>query len=446
MSTERGVARRVLVADDVESMVLLMKRVLESEGHVVETASDGLECLEKTASFRPELVVLDIMMPKLHGLDVLKRIKSDPTMRDTGVIICTAKSYKPDEDLAMAEGAFAIIEKPFRPEALAAKAREFFSGTARRPDAGAIPAAAAEARPYKPALSESRAKVRLWGTRGSIPVSGKRYSRYGGNTSCLSIERGADMVIIDAGSGIRDLGIELAKRGPARIHLFIGHTHWDHIQGFPFFIPAYIPGFEIVVYGASGFGKDLESVFRGQLDSDYFPVQMEDMRAALEFRQLDDGPVTIGSMKLRWEFTHHPGATLCYKVETGGKTICYMTDNEFLKGYLGHPFEAEADEELIAPYGKIIEFVAGSDLLLAEAQYTNEEYRSKIGWGHSSVSNACLLAKLGRIRDWVVVHHDPQHDDDFVEEKLGLIKQVARELGLDCGIRGGFDGMIEYLD
>ncbi len=446
MSSHSSPPRRVLVADDVESMALLMKRVLEREGYSVETAADGKDCLEKTASFGPELVIVDIMMPRLHGLDVLKRIKADPALSTTGVIVCTAKSYKPDEELALAEGAFAVIEKPFRPELLAARAREFFSGMRAGATEGALPSAGAGSGLYSPSFDENRAKIRLWGTRGSIPVSGSRYARYGGNTSCMSVERGKDMVIIDAGSGIRDLGIEVAKRGPARIHLFIGHTHWDHIQGFPFFLPAYIPGFEIFVYGASGFGKDLESVFHGQLDSDYFPVQMEDMRAGLEFRRLEENPVTIGDMKVSWEFTHHPGATLCYKVETGGKSACYMTDNEFLKGYLGDPRAAETDAELLAPYRKIMDFVADSDILIAEAQYTNEEYRTKIGWGHSSVSSACLLAKLGRIRDWVVVHHDPQHDDFFVEEKLGLMKQVCRHLGFACEIRGGFDGMVEYLD
>lgn len=445
MIDQDGRARRVLVADDVESMVLLMKRVLEAEGYSVRTASDGQGCLEETASFRPDLVILDIMMPKVHGLDVLKRIKSDPASAGTGVIVCTAKSFKPDEDQALAEGAFAVIEKPFRPEALAAKAREFFEGAAA-PAAteGSDPASTAGA--YLPRPDESRARIRLWGTRGSIPVSGSRYSRYGGNTSCLSVERGEDLVIIDAGTGIRDLGIELAARGPARIHLFIGHTHWDHIQGFPFFIPAYIPGFEIVLYGASGFGKDLESVFRGQLDSDYFPVQMADMRAKLEFRLLGESPVKVGGMRVHWEFTHHPGATLAYKVESGGASVCYMTDNEFLKGYRGHPSRAEADDELKAPYKKIIDFVTGADLLIAEAQYTNEEYGSKIGWGHSSVSNACLLAKLGRIRDWIVVHHDPQHDDEILERKLGVLKAVAREIGFRGVIRGGFDGMTEFLD
>jgi CheY-like chemotaxis protein len=446
MPSVSGRKRRVLVAEDVESIALLVKRILEKEDFEVEIAADGMECLEKTATFKPELVIMDIMMPKIHGLDALRRIKTDPATARIGVIVCTAKGYKPDMEQALADGAFAIIEKPFKSSELAARAREFFYGLPGGLERGAASASAADVPPYSPPLNESRATVRLWGTRGSIPVSGSRYARYGGNTSCASFERGKDAIIIDAGSGIRDLGLELAKKGPSKIHIFIGHTHWDHIQGFPFFVPAFIPGFEIVIYGASGFGKDLESVFRGQLDRDYFPVQLEDMRAKMEFRQLSENPVAIGDMEIRWEFTHHPGSTLGFRIETGGASICYITDNEFLKGYLGSPRAAENRVDLKEPCLKVIEFASGADLLIAEAQYTNEEYRTKIGWGHSSVSTACLLAKLGRIRDWIVVHHDPQHDDGAVEEKLGQIRRVARDIGFEGLIRGGFDGMVEYVD
>ena len=446
MALEAYRPKRILVAEDVESIALVMHKILEREGYLTEIVSDGQECLDKVASFHPDLVVMDIMMPMIHGLDVLKRLKQNPSTAGIGVIICTAKSYKPDEDQAIADGAFAVIEKPFKPAYLAEKVRDFFAGVP-----GSIPTAVAWAPHvpspvYEPSVNKGQVIIRLWGTRGSIPVSGSRYSRHGGNTSCISIERGDDAIIIDAGSGIRDLGFELARKGPRRIHLFIGHTHWDHIQGFPFFVPAFIPGFEIVVYGASGFGKDLESVFRGQLDRDYFPVQLSDMSAKLEFRKLEGDSLQIGAMKVRWEYMQHPGATLGFRVETGGKSVSYITDNEFLMGYLRNPRAAESDEGQLAPYRKVVDFISGSDLLVAEAQYTNAEYPSKVGWGHCSASNACLLAKLGGITDWIVVHHDPQHDDAFVEEKTQTIRRIARELNHEILIRSGFDGMTEYLD
>jgi CheY-like chemotaxis protein len=446
MPIEGSGPKRVLVAEDVESIALLMRRVIEKEGFEVDNAFDGQECLDKVRSFAPDLVIMDIMMPKVHGLDALKRLKADPATSAIGVIICTAKAYKPDEDQALADGAFAIIEKPFKPADLVAKVGEYFQGLASDTPKSAADFITKANLEYSPPPESGRATIRLWGTRGSIPVSGSRYARHGGNTSCVSIERGDDLVIIDAGSGIRDLGLELARRGPRRIHLFIGHTHWDHIQGFPFFVPAFIPGFEIVVYGASGFGKDLESVFKGQLDRDYFPIQLEDMRAKLEFKKLSENPAVIGGMRVHWEFMQHPGATLGFKVETAGSSFCYITDDEFLQGYLGHPLLAENDENLLAPYRKIIDFVTGTDLLIAEAQYTNEEYLTKIGWGHSSVSNACLLAKIAKIENWIVVHHDPQHDDSFVENKANILRRIARDIGYTGLIRSGYDGMTEYLD
>ena len=163
--------------------------------------------------------------------------------------------------------------------------------------------------------------------------------RHGGDTSCVEVGQGAESLIIDAGSGIRELGVKLARGGPRRVHLFITHTHWDHIQGFPFFAPLFIPGFEVVVYGASGFGKDLESIFRGQVDRDYFPVQFEDMRAKIDFVVLSPEPVQVGGLSVTWEYTQHPQATIGYKVEVGGRKVAYASDDEFLIGYHGSPLE-----------------------------------------------------------------------------------------------------------
>jgi phosphoribosyl 1,2-cyclic phosphodiesterase len=131
---------------------------------------------------------------------------------------------------------------------------------------------------YRPTLDTSRTHFTLWGARGSTPTVGGRFHRHGGNTSCMSITRDDEAFIFDAGSGIRDLGLELLEGKVRKIHLFITHPHWDHIQGFPFFRPAFVPEFDITVYGSRGFGKDIESLFRGQLDSDYLPVQFEDMK------------------------------------------------------------------------------------------------------------------------------------------------------------------------
>ncbi|MFH0811735.1 MAG: response regulator [Pseudomonadota bacterium] len=437
---------RILVADDVEAMLKLMSHILTNNGFEVETASDGEECLNKIETFQPDLIILDIMMPKLHGIDALKKIKTVFASHNVGVIICTAKDYKPDQDLVKELGAFDIIIKPFNHKEFLNKVRNYFSISGEIVPQKDDKTDTVSVEPYIPQIDSSDGLLRLWGTRGSMPIGGLRYARHGGNTSCVSIEKDEDIIIFDAGTGIRELGLSLLSQQKRKnIHLFITHTHWDHIQGFPFFAPAYIPSNEIVVYAASGFGKDLKSIFRGQLDRDYFPVQLEDMRATIEFKHLVESPVVINNKKIFWEYTNHPGATIGYKIDIADKIIGYISDNEFLKGYLGNPETLKRDDRLLAPHIKLIEFISDIDILLGEAQYTNEEYKSKIGWGHSSLTNACILAKLAGVKRWIIVHHDPMHDDEFLQKKLCLTKQIFKNLNYIINVTHGFDDMMEYL-
>ncbi len=431
----------MLVADDIASMRSLMARLLRTRGFDVQVAADGEECLRLAGSYRPHLMILDIMMPKVHGVEVLRRVKADPGTAGIGVIVCTAKAYKQDHDQVRALGAFNVLVKPFEPSAFIEIVDRFFSGDER--GAGAAASAGTAPATFIPNPPPGPS-VRLWGTRGSIPVSGVRTVRHGGNTSCIEIRCGEEIIICDAGSGIRELGVLLARGRPRRLDIFITHTHWDHIQGFPFFAPAYIPGFELHVYGARGFRKDLRSVFSGQLDSDYFPVQFEDMRASIAFHVLDEPSLRLGGFDISWEFTHHPAATLAYKFGFGRRNLAYVSDNEFLHGYLGPPQDLQLSNEVVAPQRPLVDFLDGVDLLIAEAQYTNEEYHSKIGWGHSSVSNACVLAQLANVRRWIVTHHDPLHDDEFLDQKLNITKEIARVIGHVMEVRHGYDGLVEY--
>jgi phosphoribosyl 1,2-cyclic phosphodiesterase len=298
---------------------------------------------------------------------------------------------------------------------------------------------------YAPTLEATRARIVLWGTRGSIPVSGPRYVRYGGNTSCMEYACGDNHLVFDAGSGIRELAFSLLSGGPRHLHLFITHTHWDHIQGFPFFTPIYIPGYEITVYGERGFGKNHEALLSGQLDRDYFPIQREDLRAKLNFRFLDDEPIFIGDIKVTREFTHHPGATVAFKIEHQNQSIAYVPDNEFLHGYMGPPQAIGRNHELVIPQEPMVNFLTGVDLMLHEAQYLAPEYAKKIGWGHSNLANACVLAKLAAVKKWIVMHHDPAHDDTFLDNKLNLTRQILKEIDCPVEVLHGHDGMVEYL-
>ena len=438
--------RRVLVADDDPSISRLMCHLLEANGYEVRLAEDGEACLEEAKAFHPDLVLLDVMMRKMHGFDVLKKIKADPKTKRIGVIICTSKGYKADHEQARTLGAFEVIIKPFQKDRFLEIIAGFFTHGSDEGQAFRLEAETAGSGDiYLPHISPDADYLRLWGTRGSTPVSGQKYIRHGGNTSCMQLHSGGEIIIIDAGTGIRDLGVWLMGQKFRRLHLLVTHTHWDHIQGFPFFTPSYVPGFNLVIYGLSGFGKDLKSIFQGQLDRDYFPVQMEDMKANLEFRHLDDKPIEIGDFKITWEFTHHPGATVGFKIQLKDKIIGYVSDNEFLRGYIGPPHALTIDSDEMVPYRKLVKFMTGMDVLVGEAQYTNDEYKNKIGWGHSSLSNAGLLMSLAGIKKWIPTHHDPLHDDEYLQNKLNLTKKILHDLNHPMEVRHAFDGLVEYL-
>ena len=438
--------KRILVAEEVEVISCKMRAALEAVGYAVEAAADGAECLEKIRSTRPDLVLLDVMMAKVHGIDVMRRVRADSLLQHTGFIVATAKRFKTEFDHVDELGAYAVITKPCQMDELVGTVDSYFASNAfeNRP-ARLTVKESFTGHPFKLDVDGVRGTMTLWGTRGSTPTPGARYLRHGGHTSCMQFQHGEDVLIFDAGSGIRELGLELMKSGPRHIHLFITHTHWDHIQGFPFFVPAYVPGFRIDIYGAEGFGKNLNALFHGQLDRDYFPAQIEDMKAELNFKTLGPEPVAINGAEITWEYSHHPGATVGYKLAVEGTSIAWFPDNEFVQGYIGPPEELTRDHEIVMSHNPVIEFVTGVDILIHEAQYKLDEYRSKIGWGHSSVSNACLLMKLAGIRRWIVTHHDPLHDDLILDGKLKTTKLLLKNLGHEMEVSHGYDGMTEYL-
>ena len=435
---------RILIGEDLAEIAFLMSQALQQAGYAVMIAADGEECLRLARETLPDLISLDIMMPKMHGFDVLRALRADLQTREIGVIMCSGKDFKTDRDQSEQLGAIDYLTKPISTAVFVARVETFFGRRAATIAPMISAAKQASAEGFSCTLDVSRPHIELWGTRGSTPTVGGRFQRHGGNTSCMSLTVGDEVIIFDAGSGIRDLGVRLAAAKPRKLHLFITHPHWDHIQGFPFFAPAYIPGFEITVYGAKGFGKDLESIFRGQLDRDYFPVQLDDMKSTLQFRHLTEEVVEIGGARITSVFAQHPGATVGYKVEVGRRKIAWLPDNEFLQGYTGPPTLVH-EHPLVLTYARMIAFLSDVDLLIHEAQYLPEEYARKIGWGHSSVANACLLMKLAAVRRWVVTHHDPMHDDGFLETKLNLTRQILESMGHTMQVSHGYDGLTEYL-
>ena len=282
-------------------------------------------------------------------------------------------------------------------------------------------------------------RVTFWGTRGSIATPGKDTLIYGGNTSCVEVRCGTDIFVFDAGTGIRPLGLALMKEfgeQPLTIHLFLSHTHWDHIQGYPFFLPAYLPTTTVHLYGSTGQGRPLEKVIRGQMDADYFPVALGDMNSALHVHEFKGKPFEIGAASVACMYLNHPGMTLGYRVSCGGKTVVYATDNEPYQQTLPHiGLRAEAGRDFGRRLdAEFIQFIDAADLYIGEAQYTDDEYPSRIGWGHSSITATVEAALEAKVRALAFFHHDPLHDDPMVAEMAETAARLIEERGstLNC--------------
>jgi phosphoribosyl 1,2-cyclic phosphodiesterase len=262
--------------------------------------------------------------------------------------------------------------------------------------------------------------VRFWGTRGSIPAPGPGTIKYGGNTACVEVRCGKELIILDAGSGIRDLGTELLKEMPVKATILFSHVHWDHIQGIPFFQPAYRSGNEFKLYGSKDWDMKLEHTLRYQMQGPSFPITLEQVNtfgAKMEYIDIDAGIVfevgssshiTVRSVELR-----HPNRAFGFRIEYGGKSLVYATDTE----------------NLPKPEKSLIELAYGADLIIHDAQYTSAEYyglngSSKRTWGHSTPRAAADLALIANVKKLALFHHDPYHNDAMIDQMLQVASAI----------------------
>ncbi len=281
-------------------------------------------------------------------------------------------------------------------------------------------------------------QIRFWGVRGSIPCPGPQTMKYGGNTICIEIRfpEVNRLIIIDAGSGLRDLGNHMMTRdlpnGPIKTSIYLSHTHWDHIMGFPFFTPIYIPGTEISVNGPVSFEEDtLEKVVGGQLTYRYFPVRQTDLGAKIEYHQLKEGEFDLGDgIKLITKYLNHPILCLGYRFEYRGKVFCTTYDTEpFYNVFITDPDDPSYDQ-IMAEEGDLVaaeqnmaveNFIRGADLLVQDAQYTQKEYNlDKAGWGHSPIEFTIAQAKRAKVKSMALFHHDPMRTD----KQLDILSQT----------------------
>ena len=266
--------------------------------------------------------------------------------------------------------------------------------------------------------SKSQVLVTFWGTRGSISTPGRLTEKYGGNTPCISVHYLDKFLIFDAGTGIRNLGLKLIEESDKsgnRISydIFLSHTHWDHIQGLPFFEPAYCKNTKLNIYGSPGKGNFLTSILKGQMDYEYFPVKMSEVGADINIYGLSGKAINLSSGTVDWyEQTCHPGGSVSYRLKFNGKTIVYATDVE-LDYFFSSKSSGQKSKTAANDY---FNFIAGADLLIADGQYTEEEYPLKIGWGHTSIPVLLRIACESKVKQLAVFHHDPKHSDKFLDE------------------------------
>lgn len=265
-------------------------------------------------------------------------------------------------------------------------------------------------------------KIKFWGVRGSIPTPGAKYIKYGGNTPCVEVRLpNNQLFIFDAGTGIRELGNTLCKgEENLKAHIFLSHFHWDHIQGLPFFKPSYVKGSEIVILGMDLQEARLDRIISNQMESINFPVKLQSLSANMRFQILTEGSNFIDGVKVDALYINHPGKAMGYVITFGRLKICYFTDNELVPSWVTNNFTLKYRPDTRE---NILKIISGADLLIHDAQYTDEEYKTNIGWGHSSLSEVMRLAKEGGVHRLALFHHDPDH----LDEQIDFYEATCRE-------------------
>lgn len=269
-------------------------------------------------------------------------------------------------------------------------------------------------------------QVRFWGTRGSLAKPGPKTVRYGGNTSCVEVRSASGTrLVLDCGTGGHELGQSIMREGkPSRGHMLISHTHWDHIQGIPFFTPFFVPGHRWDLYAPQGFGESLKETLAGQMEYTYFPVTPDAFGADVRYNNLGEGSFVIDDIVIHTRYLNHPALALAFRIECDGATVVYSCDHEPHDGELAMGSSALEGEDLAHA-----QFMEGADLIIHDAQYLPQEYNAKRGWGHSTVDYAVAVARVAGAKRIALTHHDPMRSDDEIDATIARLRDQATDGG-----------------
>jgi phosphoribosyl 1,2-cyclic phosphodiesterase len=392
-------AETILLVDDDRLALRMAQDVLEQAGYRTVCLQDGRTLAATVLSIRPSLILLDIMMPGPDGLTLCRELRSGPEAFRGPIVIVSAKHYEADRQIAREVGANTFLEKPFSPDRLLRTVQD---------------------------LLIRKITIRFWGVRGSIPTASREALGYGGNTPCVEVRISGveDVYIWDGGTGLRELGRALrGAEAPAHGYLCFSHFHWDHIQGLPFFEPAYMSGNAFTLVGPAQATAGLIQILEGQMASVYFPVGLEQVGAHLTFQEIDEGTIVLGGVQFDTLSALHPGRALIYRLMYEGKRVIYSTDNELPAGW------RQAAGETPYEVDRLIRFFADADLLIHDAQYTPEELAHRRGWGHSAWTDAVDLGIAARVKRLILFHHDPDHSDGFLDTVGGAVQKRIAQSG-----------------
>ena len=383
------------VVDDDADVLLVVKALLEDFGAKVKTSTSSKKALGEIIEDKPDLAILDLMMPEMDGLDLTRLLRKETDLENLKIVIFSGKSYEQDQQRAFSFGADGYLTKPLITDEFIQKLQD---------------------------IVEEKVEVTYWGVRGTLPVPGEKSLLYGGNTICTTIQFPKDnLFILDAGSGIKQLSDHLMNQQIEGLHakILISHPHWDHINALPFFVPLYIPGNEFEIFGASHGHVSMRELISAQMDGVYFPIRIKEFAARTYFRDLKEEEFRVNDILVKTLLLSQPGICLGYRMEYKNRSICYITDNELFP---------EGSREYNSNYwDKLTTFIHATDILITDATYTDEEYLRKSKWGHSAVSQVTKLAHDAEVKELHLIHHDPDQSDDDIEAKLKTAQDLLAE-------------------